>query len=398
MRKVRLAYLVTHPIQYQAPLLRLVAAQPDLDLTVFFQSDISVGEYHDPGFGQSFRWDVDLLTGYSYKFLPKLNRGAEVTSWRPISYGIVSQLVRGKFDVLWLHGYARWFNLLAALAARCLGITVLVRDEATDISAPRSVLRTLLKRLYFFVLAKAVHGFLAIGCLNRLYYQGYGIPASRIFDVPYCVDNVTFQEHAKAAEAGRERLREALGLDADRAVILFASKFQPRKRPDDLLEAYIKLSALLPHDKIPHLLFIGNGELLAALQRRSLEANCRYVQFLGFKNQSELPRYFDLCDALVLPSVHEPWGLIVNEVMNAGRIVIVSDQVGCAADLVKPGANGFIYRAGDIAALCEVMQTVALMRQGERRAMGERGREIVSQWNFDRDLAGLRGAIAALCK
>jgi len=42
-RRVRLAYLVSHPIQYQAPLLRRLAQEPDIDLTVFFGSDFSVG-------------------------------------------------------------------------------------------------------------------------------------------------------------------------------------------------------------------------------------------------------------------------------------------------------------------------------------------------------------------
>jgi glycosyltransferase involved in cell wall biosynthesis len=394
--RVRIAYLVSHPIQYQAPLLRLIAAQPDFDLTVFFQSDISVREYHDPGFGQAVKWDVDLLHGYGHWFLPRLDRKGEITRFRPISYGIFGALRGGRFDVLWVHGYARWFNLLAIVVARLLGIAVVLRDEATATSAARSPAKTLLKRFFFAGLGRLVGGFLAIGSRNRRYYEANGIAADRIFDVPYCVDNDAFRRAAQNAAGQRAELIAALGLDEDRLVILFASKFQARKRPDELLEAYIRLTSDIPSEKIPYLLFVGNGELHEALDRRAAEADCQHVMFLGFKNQSELPRYFDLCDVLVLPSIHEPWGLIVNEAMNAGRIVIATDQVGCGPDLIKDGENGFVYPAGDIAALTEILRSLVTMDGTKRDTMGNRSLEIISRWNFERDVAGLRAAIESV--
>ena len=75
-KKVRLAYLVSHPIQYQAPLLRRIAQEPDIDLTVFFGSDFSVREYNDEGFGVGVKWDVPLLDGYSHEFLAAIARRA----------------------------------------------------------------------------------------------------------------------------------------------------------------------------------------------------------------------------------------------------------------------------------------------------------------------------------
>ena len=58
---------------------------------------------------------------------------------------------------------------------------------------------------------------------------------------------------------------------------------------------------------------------------------------------------------LVLPSVFEPWGLVINEAMNAGRAVVVSDQVGCGPDLVRSGENGYVFPAGDIAGLRQAL-------------------------------------------
>ena len=87
-RKVRLAYLVSHPIQYQAPLLRRVAQEPDIDLTVFFGSDFSVRDYKDAGFGVGVKWDVPLLDGYCHEFLPVLRDNANPGPLSPLNYGI----------------------------------------------------------------------------------------------------------------------------------------------------------------------------------------------------------------------------------------------------------------------------------------------------------------------
>ncbi len=62
-RAVRLAYLVSHPIQYQSPLLRRIAREPEIDLTVFFGSDFSVKGYNDKDFGVEVKWDVRSAGG-----------------------------------------------------------------------------------------------------------------------------------------------------------------------------------------------------------------------------------------------------------------------------------------------------------------------------------------------
>ena len=66
-----MAYFVSHPIQYQAPLLKRIALENDIDLHVYFFSDLSVRGYSDKGFGGiSVKWDIPLLDGFSHDFLP----------------------------------------------------------------------------------------------------------------------------------------------------------------------------------------------------------------------------------------------------------------------------------------------------------------------------------------
>ena len=91
-RRVRLAYLVSHPIQYQAPLLRRIAQEPDIDLTVFFGSDFSLRGYQDEGFGVAVKWDVSLLDGYRYEFLPVIRDNGTQTVTSPLNHGIMAGL------------------------------------------------------------------------------------------------------------------------------------------------------------------------------------------------------------------------------------------------------------------------------------------------------------------
>ena len=144
--------------------------------------------------------------------------------------------------------------------------------------------------------------------------------------MPYAVDNEFFRRKAEEAAGRREVFRESIGLDPGRPVILYASKFMARKHPMDLLEAYISLSPDGLREPDPYLLFVGNGEERNKLEKRAIATGWNSIRFMGFRNQSELPAFYDLCDLFVLPSTHEPWGLVINEVMNV-KPVIVTAQV-----------------------------------------------------------------------
>ena len=108
----------------------------------------------------------------------------------------------------------------------------------------------------------------------------------------------------------------------------------------------------------PYLVIVGDGEQRAQLEAQAQQLGLEDVRFAGFRNQSELPRFFQLADVFVLPSRHEPWGLIVNEVMAAGCPAIVSTDVGCHADLITDGVEGCVFPVGDIAALADALRRV----------------------------------------
>jgi len=391
----RVAYLVSHPIQYQAPMLRYLARRRELDLTVFFLSDLSVRGYRDQGFGVAVKWDVPLLEGYRNVFLPSLGRRDRVTFLEPLVVGIRNALQAGHFDALWVHGYAHQAMLRAVAAAKSLGLPVLLRGESNLLGPAPRALRGPLRRHLLPRLFRRIDGFLAIGSGNRAFYRAYGVPEERIFLMPYAVDNEFFASRAAEARRSRESLRVELGLEAARPIILYAAKFLRRKRPADLLEAYRRLSPNGRDEPRPYLLYIGEGEERSRLEGVAQRIGWSSIRFLGFKNQTELPRYYDLADVFALPSDYEPWGLVVNEVMNAATPVIVTDRVGAALDLVEEGESGFVVPAGDVASLADRLRRLTESPELARR-VGGAGCRRISQWNFEADARGLLGCLRSV--
>ncbi len=396
---LRLAYLVSHPIQYQAPLLRRIAAEQDIELTVLFGSDFSVRGYKDHGFGVEVAWDTPLLEGYRSEFLRPIRDTGAVSPFAPISRGLYRRLQRADgtpaFDAIWVHGYASLNSLQAILYANALGIPVLLRAESWLADRERSDLKLAAKSLFFRILGNGIAAVLPIGTTNSAYwthYFGHKVPQ---FLMPYAVDNTHFAQSAAAAHVGRDQLRAELNLDLGRPVILFASKLQERKHAHHLLHAYHDLLSSHLRDNPPYLIFVGDGEQRGALEALTTALNLDSVRFAGFRNQSQLPRFFDLADVFVLPSRHEPWGLIVNEAMACGCAVIASSDVGSHVDLITDGVEGCIFPVGDIPALINALRRVFATPQTASR-MGELARQRISFWTFKEDIQGLRAALAAV--
>ena len=395
---IRLAYLVSHPIQYQAPLLRRIAREPDIDLTVLFGSDFSVRGYKDRGFGVEVIWDTPLLDGYHSEFLRPWRDTGHVSPTTPISRGIYRRLQQQDgspaFDALWVHGYASINSLQAILAANALGIPVLLRAESWLADRVRSPWTLALKSAFFQLLGQGIAAVLPIGTVNAAYWTHYFGSSVPQFLMPYAVNNEYFAALAQAAAPREQELRNELGLAPERPVILFASKLQQRKHADHLLEAYRSFIENQPPHARPYLVIVGDGEQRAQLKSLAQQPGLEDVRFAGFRNQSELPRFFQLADVFVLPSRHEPWGLIVNEAMACGCPAIVSTDVGCHADLITDGVEGCVYPVGNIPALTQALRRV-FSSPGSAAAMGQAAQRRINTWTYEEDVRGLRRALAA---
>ncbi len=384
---VRLAHLISHPIQYFAPLYRELSRRPEVDLTVYYYSDATTGAHLDVGFGREIAWDADLLGGYRSRFLPSSRDVQPDSGQRRAHLDLLRELASERYDAIWIHGYAHVANWLAAVVAAATRTKVLLRDEQT-LLRPRSWRRRIVKRVVLSPLF-GTSLCLFIGAQNRRHFEHFG--ARRLFPTPYCVDNDYFGLAAARLAAGRDAIRSAWGLGGA-PVVLFAGKLVDYKQPLQLLDAFHRVASEFPCS----LLVAGDGPLASSFDDAAQALGTKRVVRTGFLNQTELPRAYAAADIFVLPSRSEPWGLVVNEAMNFGLPVVVSDGVGCAEDLVEHGANGFVFAHDDTESLAEALRI--LVRDGDLRAsFGARSRQVVKRYNIARCASGIVEACLAGC-
>ena len=383
--KFRLAIVETHPIQYKAPLFRLLAAHSQLDPTVLYAM-IPNAAQQGSGFGVPFAWDVPLLDGYRHEVLENRARHPSVSRFGGCDTpGIFRRLQELRPDAVLVNGWVAKTCLQALWACRRLGIPCLVRGEA-NLLRPRPAWKHALHRL----LVRRYDAWLAIGSANRDFYRFHGCPEDRIFWAPYAVDNDYFAAAAVARTGRRAELRAVFGIPPGRTVFLFAGKLVEKKRPLDLFAALARLPG--EQRARAHVLVAGDGPLRAGCEQQARQQQVA-VTFAGFLNQTRLPDAYAAADILVLPSdAGETWGLVVNEALASGRPAIVSRAAGCCADLVREGETGRSFSLGRRDELADAMAEYLCdpdlaVRQGQAAA------RLIQAFSYSQAAEGLVAAV-----
>lgn len=391
MKPYKLMFVGSHVIQYYGPLFRMLGAHPRIDFRVLYCSRHGAESYLDHDLGVRLKWDVPLLEGYHHRFLRNLaprDRGF----LRHVNFGIIPALWRERPTAVWVGGWGTLSMWITYIACRLMRIPYLVYGDNTFV-VERGGLLGWGRRLILQWLFRHAGGFLLQGIMNGDYYAHYGADRRKFFLVPYAVDNERFHRDSRMDADERRRRREALGIDPDRVVLLFAGKLIERKNPVHLLQAVQRMRT---RDKVA-VMYLGDGRARADLERYARDNGIEHVHFTGFVNQTELPAYYALADIFALPSSLDPRGTVTNEAMACELPVVISNMVGIygEGDIVRDGDNGFIYQVGDNDRLAGLLDR--LVDDPElRRRMGLRGWEIIRRWNFERDVEGLLQALTFL--
>lgn len=386
----RLAIVVSHPTQYYSPWFRQVARDGSVAIRVFYLWDSGIRPTRDRGFGETFTWDTDLLSGYDHEFVPNASADPGTHHFRGLSNPSLPSRVRAwKADCILLFGYRYLSHLRLIAWARARGIPLLFRGDSHRIGRGRPGLAS---RLALGLLYAQFDAFLCVGEANRDYFRAFGVAQERLFFAPHSVDAAHFDPTGDACEQAR-RLKESLGL-ADRRVVLFAGKFVEAKQPLALLEAFIALSR--PGWSI---LFVGDGAERPALERRASSAGAP-VRLLGFANQGEMPSRYLLADLFVLPSkgLYETWGLSVNEAMLMGVPCLVSTRVGCQRDLVIEGNTGWVFDPSEAGSLTRALGKAMsdLEDDRTRASVKKAGAERISRYGYAQTTQGLLAALQSV--
>jgi glycosyltransferase involved in cell wall biosynthesis len=385
-RSRKLAIVVSHPIQYYSPWFRFIQENTNLNLKVFYLWNFGTTETRDEGFGQSLKWDVPLLEGYSYEFVPNRSSNPGTSSFGGLDNPLLLSAIQSFApDAVLCYGYA-WKSMVNLIRKRPRHLPIIMRGDSHDLVAnSKQSFAAWIKQRFVKHLLHRCNAMLAVGVANKQFYLSKGIESKRIFLAPHCVDNSRFA--SARDEEQRIFVRTNLGVEKDEVVFLFVGKLQSKKRPDLLIEAMHKCEC-----KNAVLWIVGTGELEESLKNRV--ASNDKIRFLGFKNQTELPEIYNAADCIVLPSQGpgETWGLVINEAMNLGCVPIVSDHVGCHLDLVRPGENGWVVRAGSVESLTEALRA-ACTDAARLKRYSDRSLEVIKDYSYEAATRGLLQAV-----
>ena len=269
-----------------------------------------------------------------------------------------------------------WSDKTALLALKwCLnaGVPTVVMSPSQEKDAPRHWWKEWMKKCVVSLYSAGLAG----GEPQKRYLESLGIPKDRVLTGYNVIDNDHFAKGAREARSKASKHRKSLKLPEK--YFICSTRFVPKKNLEMFIKAY---SSYLRSDIKNHwsLVILGDGS-----QRPKMETLVNQlgltdkVLMLGFKQYDELPLYYGLAKALVLPSTSEQWGLVVNEAMACGLPVLVSDRCGCVEDLVKNGENGFVFDPFDpnsmTQALIKITESEKLLKK-----MGSKSRKIISAW------------------
>lgn len=227
------------------------------------------------------------------------------------------------------------------------------------------------------------------GRASRNYLKSLGMPEEYIWGQHDAVDNDYFSNRAEHMLQRKEESSQWAGLPE--RYFLYVGRFSPEKNLTRLLETYGRYRQSEPGGW--GLVLVGDGpqreELLQVVERLDLED----VLWPGFKQITELPLYYALAGAFILPSIREPWGLVVNEAMACGLPVLVSNRCGSAWNLVSEGKNGYTFDPYDVEEMTECMMKLSGSTEGKKLAMSEFSRKIVADYTLEQRSVSLADCI-----
>jgi glycosyltransferase involved in cell wall biosynthesis len=275
-------------------------------------------------------------------------------------------------------------TLLALLYVKIFRKRILVwSDEYLLGMSKHSLLRQRIRKL----IVRHVDGFCSCGIENRKYLEVLGAPGTKIINVSIAVDNSFFQRNA--TDEARERVRKQLGLSG--TVFLNVGQLIGRKGLDRLLRIW----GSLPQDVSDgsKLLIIGSGSDEEMLKKLTTELNLNNVFFVSSKPIAELPAYYAAADIFIFPTLEDGWGLVVNEAMACGKPILCSKYAGCCPELLKEDVNGYSFDPLDQEDTKKAIIKIFRKQQHELERMGEKSREIVANFNYERMVEGFKKAV-----
>lgn len=369
----KLAIIITHPIQYYAPIFKLLSDRKKIRIKVFYTWEQSQKKVFDKKFGREIKWDIPLLEGYDYTFVKNISKNQGSHSYKGIDNPtLISEIKEWQADAVLVFGW-KFKSHLKVMRYFKGKIPVYFRGDSTLLDEAGGI-KSKLRRFVLTQVYKNIDFAFYVGTNNKNYFLKHGLKENQLIFAPHAIDNERFFDETGKYQQNANEWRKELGFCESDIVFLFVGKFEPKKNPLLLIEVAKKF----PEYKF---LFVGNGELEIEMKSKA----GTNVFFLPFQNQSLMPVVYRLGDVYVLPSKGpgETWGLAVNEAMACGKTVLVSDKVGCAVDLVKDTEGCYMFESDNLDDLNKQVKNYFFIKD---KVMIFKGivKEKISNWNFEK--------------
>ena len=391
--KKKLAIITSHPIQYNAPLFKLLHERKNIEIKIFYTwSQLESGKKFDPGFGKEIKWDIPLLQGYNYSFVDNVSASPGSNHYTGIDNPtLTTEITKWKADAILIYGWAfkSHFNAMRFFYNK---IPVLFRGDSTLIDQKHGV-KKIIRNIFLRYVYSYIDMAMYVGKANKEYFLVHGLKENQLSFMPHAVENERFFSN-KIIQANAINILKSLDIPKTALVFLFAGKLEIKKQPETLAKLFLEFS-----NTEAHLIIAGSGIL--EVKMKQCFAKSKNIHFLGFCNQNEMPSVYACCDVFVLPSIgpYETWGLAINEAMAAGKALIVSDACGAAGDLVHQLKNGFIFKKNDLEELKEKI-IFFIKNRSYVKKMGDYSLQILKNYNYEKDCIALEREVSNLnhCK
>ena len=374
---IRLVYVTGEPTPYRTPHLEALGQRPEVDLHVVYAARTI----------QRRTWSIPEQPYVSFLRGPSLPLTRVLHHDYAITPGIWPLLSRLRPDCVVVGGWSLMATQLAIAWCRAHRVPYLLQSD-NHLLEPRRAWVRAVKRVVLPALVPQAAGWLVPGSLAREHILRYGAAPERTIVFPLTVDVEEFGRRVDALRGRRAELRTRFEIAPGSVAVLQVARLIPVKAADVLVRAVAAAGRPLS------LLLVGEGPESGRLRELAAETGAE-VRFAGTLEGEDLASAYAAADVFALVSHRETWGVVVNEAMASGLPLILSDRVGAAADLLDPGRNGELVRAGDVDDLAAAVRRLAA--DPDRRArFGADSRARIAAWGYEESIGRLIGLLRAV--
>jgi len=372
----KLAIITTHPIQYNAPLFRMLNERGQVDIKVFYTWGEGVLQNKfDPGFGKNIKWDIPLLDGYEYQFVENVASDPGSHHFRGINNPtLIKDIKDWEANVILVYGW-NFKSHLSCLRYFHNKIPVYFRGDSI-LADQKTTIKSLMKKFVLTWVYHHVDKAFYVGTENKKYFLNFGLKSSQLVFAPHAIDNSRFADKNGSYEHDANEWKLKLGIQPAELVIVYAGKLEPIKNLDWLIDSIKERKEVAMK-----LIVVGNGPLEKELKEK-VSGDGRFL-FVDFQNQTLMPVVYRLGQVFILCSKSETWGLSINEAMACGRAILVSETCGCAPNLVKNNINGYVFKLTDQEDFICKIETLSNNNDLVKR-MGVESSRIIDNWNYEK--------------